>query len=92
MAAAFRLLVTSGFQRDLKALLKSAPHLSSEVRRLVQVLEEDPMNRSRQHPIKKLVGVPVGKWRVRAGDYRLRYDIAGNDVILYSIRHRRDAY
>ena len=32
------------------------------------------------------------QWRVRVGDYRVRYDIAGNDVVLYSFRHRREVY
>jgi mRNA-degrading endonuclease RelE of RelBE toxin-antitoxin system len=33
-----------------------------------------------------------GQWRIRAGDYRLRYDIFGRDVVLYAVRHRTEAY
>ncbi|MBI3961397.1 MAG: type II toxin-antitoxin system RelE/ParE family toxin [Deinococcus sp.] len=34
----------------------------------------------------------AAQWRIRAGDYRLRYDIVGSDVVLYSFRHRKEAY
>lgn len=44
--------------------------------------------------IRKLAGVGQGEgqWRIRVGNYRLRYDIIGSDVVLYSFRHRRDVY
>ena len=31
-------------------------------------------------------------WRIRVGDYRIRYDIEGDRVLLYRVRHRRDIY
>jgi mRNA-degrading endonuclease RelE of RelBE toxin-antitoxin system len=34
----------------------------------------------------------TGGWRWRVGDYRIRYDIAGNDVVLHRVRHRREIY
>ena len=33
-----------------------------------------------------------GQWRIRSGIYRLRYDVVGRDVVLYSVNHRREAY
>ncbi|MEW5797725.1 MAG: type II toxin-antitoxin system RelE/ParE family toxin [Bacteroidota bacterium] len=42
---------------------------------------------------KKLQGLP-NMWRVRAGDYRILYNI--NDklkhIVIYRILHRKDAY
>jgi mRNA-degrading endonuclease RelE of RelBE toxin-antitoxin system len=36
--------------------------------------------------------VSIGQWRTRVGDYRIRYDIEGEEVSLYRVRHRRDIY
>ena len=30
--------------------------------------------------------------RIRVGDYRIRYDLEGEEVLLYRVRHRRDMY
>ncbi len=62
--------------------------------RLRSTLRVDPYNRGRKHSIAKLTGVAEGEgqWRIRVGDYRLRYDIIGRDVVLYSFRHRREVY
>jgi mRNA-degrading endonuclease RelE of RelBE toxin-antitoxin system len=61
---------------------------------LLAILRRDPHNRSGQHPIKKLTGCKAGEgqWRIRWKEYRLRYDILGSDVVLYSFRHRKEAY
>ncbi len=61
---------------------------------MIAVLERDPYNATGRHDIKKLAGVRhgEGQWRPRLSDYRLRYDIVSQDVILYSFRHRKEAY
>ena len=58
-------------------------------RRVLQVLEslqDNPRQGSR------LTDVAIGAWRIRVGDYRIRYDIEGNQVLLYRVRHRREIY
>ena len=42
---------------------------------MLAALKEDPYNRSGKHDIKKLASLKPGEgqWRIRAGDYRLRY-------------------
>jgi len=64
------------------------------VEQLRDLLQVDPYNRTREHDIRKLAGVDQGEgqWRIRVGDYRLRHDIIGRDVLLYSFRHRREVY
>ncbi len=61
---------------------------------LCAVLRDDPQNRSGRHNIKKLAGLKPGEgqWRIRWRDYRLRYDIFREKIILHSFRHRREAY
>ena len=71
------------FRRDLKAL-DAETH-----RRVLQAVEQLAANPARG---KKLSGVAVGQWRVRVGDYRIRYDIEGSTVLLYRVRDRKDIY
>jgi len=52
------------------------------------------VERSAQNPYQgmKLTSIKIGHWRIRIGDYRIRYDIEGNKVILLRILHRKDIY
>ena len=60
----------------------------------VELLEADPFNLEGRADIRKLVDIPPGEgqFRLRAGDYRLRYDVVGDDVILHSMRPRGKGY
>jgi mRNA-degrading endonuclease RelE of RelBE toxin-antitoxin system len=42
--------------------------------------------------IKRLKGKGVGQWRLEVWPYRIRYDVEGNDVVLYRVRHRKEVY
>jgi len=94
MPSVFRVFSTAAFERSVKRLAKKNPRIPDVLEQLLRVLETDPLNTSRRHNIKKLTGVDAGdgQWRIRAGVYRLRYDIDGNTVTLHSINHRREAY
>jgi mRNA interferase RelE/StbE len=79
----YRLVISNSFRRDLRRL-DAQTH-----RRVLAVLEdlqENPYQGS------KLTNVALGQWRIRVGDYRVRYDIEGEEVFLYRVRHRRDIY
>ena len=94
MPQIFRLLPSTRFKRDFEEIVKRNPGLIRKLEPLKTTLLHDPYNRSQRYDIKKLRDVPVGEgqWRIRAGKYRLRYDIIGGDVILYSFNHRKEAY
>jgi mRNA-degrading endonuclease RelE of RelBE toxin-antitoxin system len=93
MAAPFRVLTTPSFDRDFRQIAKGNSILVNALRELAAILGEDPYNRSRTHPIKKLTDIKSnGQWRIRWREYRLRYDIYGTDVVLHSFRHRKEAY
>jgi mRNA-degrading endonuclease RelE of RelBE toxin-antitoxin system len=68
--------------------------LAVAIEELLAILHRDPYNQSGHHQIKKLTGYKAGEgqWRIRWKDYRLRYDVFENDVVLYSFRHRKEAY
>lgn len=92
--SAFRVLTTPAFERDAKKVARRNPAVASSMGELIAVLESDPHNRTRQHLIKKLAGLKAGQgqWRIRVGNFRLRYDIFGHEVVLHSFRDRKEAY
>jgi hypothetical protein len=61
----------------------------------IEILGEDPTNRSRAYDIRKLTNVPRGdgQWRLAIGRFRFRYDIYDQDVVLqYCGLRREDTY
>jgi len=94
MPLSWRTLSTPAFERNTRKILRRNVRFLRVLERMLAALKEDPYNRSGKHDIKKLAGLKPGEgqWRIRAGDYRLRYDIFGHDVVLYALRHRKEAY
>ena len=94
MPEVFRLLPSTRFKRDFEEFYKRNRDIIRKIEPLKIILLHDPYNRSRRYDIKKLKDVPAGQgqYRIRSGKYRLRYDIDGDDVILYSFKHRKEAY
>ena len=56
----FSVFTTSRFDREYKKLAAYHPDLAEHYARILPALQTDPYNRTRLHPIKKLVGVPPG--------------------------------
>ena len=81
MPSSFRLVSTPAFERDARRRIRQSPDLIESLEAVRIILQRDPHNRTREHNIRKLTDV-----------YRLRYDIIGREVILYSFRHRREVY
>jgi len=78
----------------MRTLIRKTPALADLLARGFDVLRADPYNRSGAYQIRTLTAKApgFGRWRLRLGAYRLRYDIVGQDVVLYSLAHRKDAY
>jgi len=94
MSSRFRVLGSPGFEREFRAIAKRNSQLPTALEELLKILSDDPYNRSGQHNIKKLAQVKPGdgEWRIRWREYRLRYDILADEVMLHSFRHRKDSY
>lgn len=67
-------------QRDISQAIK---------RILLGNLKEDPFSRALN--IKKLQP-PLEGYRLRVGEYRVLFDIEEDSILIYSIKHRKDAY
>jgi mRNA interferase RelE/StbE len=79
----YRLVISTRFRRDMRRLD------TQTLRRMLDALaslQDNPRQGIR------LTNVNIGQWRLRVGDWRIRYDIEGDQVLLYRVRHRRDIY
>jgi mRNA-degrading endonuclease RelE of RelBE toxin-antitoxin system len=93
MTPGFRVEVTRGFDRQLRKLARRhGSDLLDRYERVVSALEADPFNRTRRYDILKLEGVPpgYGQYRMRAGRFRFRYDVEGQEVFLKDCSLRRE--
>jgi hypothetical protein len=88
----FVVRTTEGFERLARSHGKRHPEFAARLEEALEVLREDPYNRSRAHAIKKLVGVErgEGQYRVRIRRWRFRYDVHGREVVLLSCGLRRE--
>jgi mRNA interferase RelE/StbE len=79
----YRLVIANRFRQDMRRLDAQTP------RRVLEALET-----LQDHPRQgiRLTHVDIGQWRIRVGDWRVRYDIEGAQILLYRVRHRRDIY
>ena len=82
--ASFQLVFTPTFTRDLRRLNSQA---RQRVLRRLELLEVNPYTNCT-----KLTNVEVGVFRIRIGNWRVRYDVEGKQVILHRVRHRREVY
>jgi mRNA interferase RelE/StbE len=79
----YSLVIARRFRQDLRRL---DAQMHRRVLEVLERLQEDLFQGQR------LTNVAIGQWRIRVGDYRIRYDIEGEQVLLYRVRHRREIY
>jgi len=79
----FQLVISNRFRRDLRRL---DTQIHARILEALEQLQENP------HQGSKLTNVDIGAWRIRVGDYRIRYDIEDDRILLYRVLHRRDIY
>jgi hypothetical protein len=95
MPAAFRVRSTARFDRLVKTHRKRHRQFSRILEDALAILEQDPLNRTRTHHIRKLanVGTSEGQYRLRLGRWRFRYDVSDAEVTLrYCGLRREDTY
>ncbi|MBI4492933.1 MAG: type II toxin-antitoxin system RelE/ParE family toxin [Chloroflexi bacterium] len=79
----YRLIIANRFAKDLRRLDQQ---VQQRILAALQNLEHDP------YLGEKVVARETGAWRLRVGDWRIRYDIVGEEVHALRVRHRREAY
>jgi hypothetical protein len=61
MAGPFRVLTTPAFEREFRAISRKDSALVRALEELIEILSNDPHNRSGRHKIKKLAGLKPGE-------------------------------
>ncbi|HEX4321919.1 MAG TPA: type II toxin-antitoxin system RelE/ParE family toxin [Acidobacteriaceae bacterium] len=75
---------TAQARADLRAVDRTlALRILHALARLVQIGEGD---------VKRLQDIDPPEFRLRIGDYRLRFHDAGESIVVLSVKNRRDAY
>ncbi|HNS21473.1 MAG TPA: type II toxin-antitoxin system RelE/ParE family toxin [Sedimentisphaerales bacterium] len=84
--ASYRLILKPSVEKDLRSLPQS---VVSRVFKQIEALQENPIPRG-----SRKLSAAEELYRVRVGDYRIVYgvDKDARQVVVYYVRHRRDAY
>jgi len=73
-------------EKELHELFRGNKEIYSKIKSELLNLSENPFKG------KPLVGDKKGCFRLRVGDYRIIYEISGNEIWVIKIGHRRDVY
>jgi len=80
----YNLVYTRRAEKDIKKL---DPSTKNHIGKALLKLQEDPIRYS-----EKLTDPKIGTYRFRIGDYRVIFDIEGNDIVILRIGHRKEIY
>jgi mRNA interferase RelE/StbE len=79
-------------ERADKQLQRLAKGSRSDAVRIVRAIEAFADNPSGAADIKALRGKHGGFLRLRVGDYRVIFEVEGDIVSVYEVKHRQEAY
>ncbi len=80
----YNLVYTRRAEKDIKKLDSS---IKSRIGNALLKLQDNPLLYS-----DKLSDPALGTYKFRIGDYRVIFDIEGNDVVILRVGHRREIY
>ena len=80
----YNLVYTRKAEKDIKKLDSS---IKSRIGNALLKLQDNPLLYS-----DKLSDPALGTYKFRIGDYRVIFDIEGNDVVVLRVGHRREIY
>ena len=82
----FRLL----YHPDVKKV--DLPKIDSRNKEIIQRALEERLSRQPQRYGKPLQRTLKGYWKLRVGDYRIVFKMAGKEIQILGIIHRKDVY
>jgi len=80
----YKLVFTRRAERDVGKL---DPKIKDRIGKTLPRFTEDPI----QHA-EKLADSRLGSFRFRIGDYRVVFDIEGDEIVVLRVGHRREIY
>jgi mRNA interferase RelE/StbE len=82
--ASYKVVITTTAQRDLERLDRET---KARIGQRLKLVSAEPLKMA-----KKLSDPKIGTYRFRVGDYRIIFDLAGEELIVLRVGHRRDIY
>jgi len=80
----YKIVFTKRAMRDISKL---EPEIKEKLGDALRRYGEDPLNYAR-----KMVDPSLGNYRFRIGDYRVIFDIEGDEIIVLRVGHRKEIY
>ncbi|MFA5027614.1 MAG: type II toxin-antitoxin system RelE/ParE family toxin [Candidatus Methylomirabilota bacterium] len=80
----YRLVYTRRAVRDIVAL---DPKTKARIGTQLERFEEDPLRHA-----EPLAHSSLGSFRFRIGDYRVVFDLEGEEIVILRVGHRREIY
>ena len=80
----YRLVYTRRAVRDIGGL---DPDTKERLGRMLLRYAEDPLNHA-----ERLTEPELGSYRFRVGDYRVIFDLEGDEIVVLRVGHRREIY
>ena len=80
----YRIVLTQRAVRDLENII------DEDKERIARKLKEYAVEPTKY--ARKLSNPKIGSYRFRMGDYRVIFDIEGNDIVILRIGHRKNIY
>jgi mRNA interferase RelE/StbE len=71
----------------IKDIQKLEPAVKSRIGKALLRFEADPLRYG-----KALTNTSLGSYRFRIGDYRVVFDLEGEEIVVLRVGHRRDIY
>ena len=80
----YKIVFTRRAARDISKL---EPEVKEKIGDALKRYGKDPLNYAR-----KMVDPSLGSYRFRIGDYRVIFDIEGDEIIVLRVGHRKEIY
>ena len=80
----YDLVYTFRAEKDIKKL---SADIKERIGRTLSRYKQDPHGYS-----ETLIDAKLGAYRFRIGDYRVIFDIEGNEIVVLRVGHRKDIY
>lgn len=80
----YRLVYTHRATRDIEGL---DPRVKERIGKTLLRYEEDPLKHA-----ERLTHSEIGSYRFRIGNYRVVFDLEGDEIVVLRVGHRREIY
>lgn len=80
----YKIVYTKRAEKDISKLDRET---KIRIKKALDRYTEDPLNYA-----KKMIDPALGTYRFRVGDYRIIFDIEGNELVILRVGHRRKIY